>query len=120
MCAIGHVTTKDPGAPSRATGAQELGNVVHIGFLAWIPLRAAAGRVVPPSSVTLPSSIAPRLRYLATRLHQLGPRPLFELLAEAVQGAPILDRLEVYGRLDPATVRALGADALPSLIVRIK
>src|SRR5262245_16268725 len=62
----------------------------------WIPLRAAAERVVPPTSASLASSTALRLRYLANRLHQLGPRPLFELLAEAVQGAPLIERLERY------------------------
>jgi hypothetical protein len=83
-------------------------------------LRPAAGHIASPSSITLPSSTALRLRYLASRLHELGPRPTFEFLAEALQGAPILDRLEAYGRLDPETVRALGADALPPTVVRIK
>jgi hypothetical protein len=87
---------------------------------AWIPLRVAAERIVPPTSATLASSTAIRLRYLASHLHKLGPRPTYELLAEIVQGAPALERLEAYGRLNPQTVHALGADALPPPIVRIK
>jgi hypothetical protein len=74
-----------------------------------------------PSSVTLASSTAVRLRYLAGHLHQLGPRPTFELLCEVAQGEPLLERLEVYGRLDPETVRALGGNTLPPpVIFRIK
>jgi hypothetical protein len=82
---------------------------------------SAAERVLPPSSVTLPSSIALRLRHLATRLHQLGPRPLYEWAAEIIAGSTDpLGRLEVYGRLDPQTLHALGADTLSPLIVCIK
>jgi hypothetical protein len=68
----------------------------------------------------LASSTALRLRYLAAHLHQLGPRSTFELLAEAVQGEPLLERLEVYARLDPEIVHALGGDEMPSIIRRIK
>jgi hypothetical protein len=86
----------------------------------WITLSAAAGRVLPPTSATLPSSTALRLRRLAEHLHRLGPRPVFEFLAEVVQGAPPIERLERYAQLDPAMVGALGADTLPPLIRRIK
>ena len=53
-----------------------------------------------------------RLQYLAGRLHALGPRPTYELLRELAAGADLLNRLEVYARLDPDMVRALGADVL--------
>jgi hypothetical protein len=53
-----------------------------------------------------------RLQYLAARLHALGPRPTYELLRELAAGADLLNRLEVYARLDPDMVRALGADVL--------
>jgi hypothetical protein len=77
-------------------------------------------RLAPPSSLTLPSSTAVRLRHLANHLHRLGPRPLYEILAEAVQGAPLIERLERYALLDPETVRALGGDTLAPTIIRIK
>jgi hypothetical protein len=48
------------------------------------------------------------------RLHALGPRPTYELLRELSAGADLFERLEVYGRLDPEIVRALGGDKLPS------
>jgi hypothetical protein len=85
----------------------------------WIPLSAAAARVVP-TSATLASSTAVRLRQLTSRLHRLGPRPTYEFLAEVVQGAPLIERFERYAKLDPEMVHALGADTLPPTIIRIK
>jgi len=62
-----------------------------------------------------PPTIPPeRLRHLARRLHQLGERPLFELLAEVDRGAPLGPRLERYAQLHADVVNALGADRLPS------
>jgi len=86
----------------------------------WIPLRAAAERAVVPTSAMLASSTAIRLRHLANHLHRLGPRPVFEIFAEALQGAPLIERLERYAQLDPDLVHALGADVLPPVIVCIK
>ena len=54
-----------------------------------------------------------RLQYLASRLHALGPRPLFEFLKEIADGAEPLPRLEAYAQLDPGIIRALGGDILP-------
>lgn len=54
-----------------------------------------------------------RLERGAEHLHQLGPRPTAELLAEVAEqhGAGfLLRRLADYGRLKPSTVRRLGAD----------
>jgi hypothetical protein len=77
--------------------------------------RSRVRRGVPiPTSVTLPVSTATRLRHLARRLHGLGERPIYEFLAEIVQGADIMARLECYAALDPDTVRALGGDELPN------
>jgi hypothetical protein len=54
-----------------------------------------------------------RLQCLAGRLHALGPRPTYEFLKEVAAGADLLDRLEVYARLDPDFIRAFGGDILP-------
>lgn len=53
-----------------------------------------------------------RLGFLAQRLHDLGPRPLFEYLREIAAGRDPIDRLEAYARLDPSIVHALGADRI--------
>jgi len=52
--------------------------------------------------------LAPRVR----ALHALGPRPLYEFLAELTAGDAVLTadieiQLDRYARLDPATVEAL-------------
>jgi hypothetical protein len=80
-----------------------------------------AGRAEPIlTSVSLPPATAVRLRRLARRLHGLGERPIYELLAEIVQGADIMVRLERYAALDPDTVRALGGDELPNQLFVIE
>ena len=65
-----------------------------------------------------PEEISPeRLRYLARRVWRLGERGLFEFLA----GAPLVERLERYARLEADYgdfVRALGGDRLrPPIVV---
>jgi hypothetical protein len=40
-----------------------------------------------------------RLRYLARRLHCLGPKPLFHFLDEVERGADLRRHLEEYARL---------------------
>lgn len=61
----------------------------------------------------------PRFERLVKRLHRLGPRPLAELLIEIAhrtgQSKFIADRLQAYAELDPAIVRALGADSFPQM-----
>jgi hypothetical protein len=54
-----------------------------------------------------------RLRYLARQVHALGERPLYELLRELQQGAPLEERLEVYARLGGDFIRELDGDRLP-------
>jgi hypothetical protein len=74
----------------------------------------------PPTSVTIPPSVALRVRRLTQHLHALGPRPLYEWACEVVGGADPLARPEAYGRLDADTVRALGADKLPARLAIIR
>jgi hypothetical protein len=69
------------------------------------------------TSLTLPSSITPRLRYLAERLYGLGPRPLYEYLAEIIQGEPALERLEAFARLPAALIASHGGDRMPTFFV---
>jgi hypothetical protein len=66
------------------------------------------------------SAIAPvRLRYLARRISRLGERALFELFRELLAGADLASRLEVYARLDPSVLAALGGDVLPAMMTAI-
>ena len=58
-----------------------------------------------------------RLRHLAQRLHDLGPRPLCELLREIISGADPVHRLERYAALDAQVVKALGGDHCATLRV---
>ena len=58
---------------------------------------------------------SPRLQRVVARVTEAGPRPVAELLIEAMENAgadpAAVDRLlERWSRLDPATVRAVGAD----------
>jgi hypothetical protein len=59
-----------------------------------------------------------RLQFLAGRLYDLGPRPLYELLKELVErdGIDLVASLEGYARLDPSIVQALrGRDLRPGV-----
>jgi hypothetical protein len=74
-----------------------------------------------PTSVTIASSIALRVRALAIRLHRLGERPLYEFCCEIVGGSSDpLGRLERYAALDLNTLRVLGGADLPPHLYRIK
>jgi hypothetical protein len=55
-----------------------------------------------------------RFRRLLERLHQLGPRPVGELLLEVANGRDLIEALEEYARLDPAVVEALGVRDWPT------
>ena len=46
-----------------------------------------------------------RLRYLARRLHALGPKPLYHFLDEVERGAPLRPHLERYARLPADFIR---------------
>jgi hypothetical protein len=56
-----------------------------------------------------------RLQYLASRIHKLGPRPLFELLRELASCADLMFVLERYARIAPLAgfITHLNADLLP-------
>jgi hypothetical protein len=60
-----------------------------------------------------------RIRYLAERLHRIGPRALAEFLIEVRDGADAMQRLEVFAELDRYRnfIRANGGDRLPTLRV---
>jgi len=73
----------------------------------------------PPTDVFSPNaqkSQIPRARliHLTRKIHGLGERPLFELLAELDRGAPLAERLEAYAALPADFIRTIGADALPT------
>jgi hypothetical protein len=72
------------------------------------PTAAAA-----PSSVTIAPAVADQIKRCVEHLFHLGPRPVFELLCGVAGGGDVIDELRAYQRLDPATVRYLGADRLP-------
>jgi hypothetical protein len=61
----------------------------------------------------------PRLRFLAAKIHELGPGPLYYLLSELAAGADLLLRLEAYARLAPLAdfIAALDGDRIPPLRV---
>jgi hypothetical protein len=66
-------------------------------------------------------SQAARLRFLATRLHALGPKPLFHFLGEIENGAPLRPLLERYARLFPLAVfirEHHGDQFAPPLVVK--
>lgn len=73
-----------------------------------------------PTSLTIASSLALRLRYLARQIHALGERPLFELMAELSGSSTALDIFESYATLDGEFIRALGGDVLPPSIRIVK
>lgn len=60
-----------------------------------------------------------RFQHLCRHLHSLGPRSTYEILLEVADGADVLDRLEVYARLDPGVVSAIGADRMPPLPITL-
>ncbi len=78
----------------------------------------------PPSRHHGPAVAEIKFRRLVDHLHQLGPRPVAELLTELVgtdeqARSDVLHLLEKYAALDPAMVRALGADAFPPTVFAV-
>ena len=78
-----------------------------------------ANRPLSRSAQAAPIGIRRDLQFRrdVVRLYELGPRAVYELLAEV--GARRLCRTEIeglaayYAQLDPETARAVGADQLP-------
>jgi len=56
-----------------------------------------------------------RLRRLASALHALGPRPIYEFLREIEAGADLRERLEAYAAIPAGFVRANGGDQFPPI-----
>jgi hypothetical protein len=75
-----------------------------------------------PTSVTIASSIALRLRNLAQRIHDLGPNPLFQIMCEMSGSSAALDKFEQYGALTRHRdlIRAYSGDTLPPIIQIVK
>ncbi len=61
----------------------------------------------------------PRFERMVERVHNLGPRPLAELLIEIArrtgQSIFIADQLQAYAALDPEIVRFVGGDKFPPM-----
>jgi hypothetical protein len=66
------------------------------------------------TSATLRSSTAIRVKYLAGRVHALGPRPLYEYLCEIIGGSSDpMGRLEKFAAMDPEVLDYFGGRELP-------
>jgi hypothetical protein len=65
------------------------------------------------TSTNLPHATVAHLRRLASRIHKLGPRPLFELFCEIGEGEA-LARIETYAEIDASVVRMFGGDRFQS------
>ncbi|MGB6711655.1 MAG: hypothetical protein WBE85_16245 [Methylocella sp.] len=57
-----------------------------------------------------------RRRRLVEHLHRLGPSPLGHFLNEVERGASVAETLELYRRIDPEFVRALGGDKFAPIV----
>ena len=75
---------------------------------------------IATTSLTIASSIAVRLRFVAGQIHKLGERPLYELLCELSNSSAALDRFEAYAAIDPEILNRYGGHALPPTIRLIK
>ena len=88
----------------------------------------ASGNVLSFGKLDVPEDnrSAPRLQYLAERVHRLGPRPLGELIAEIIRASSpelaafIIARLERYAALDQNLVRLLGGHRWPPRLIAIE
>jgi hypothetical protein len=61
-----------------------------------------------------------RLQRQAVALHRLGPRPLAEFIDEIIARHPELQaRLDIYVRLTPERLSAVGADRFPPAVFKV-
>ena len=103
---------KNPGAGPPARGASE--------FVQAAPLNGSEDSNSKDNFQRLDdltAAITAELRRQrgARHLHRLGPRPILEALRQVEAGGSIDDVLCEYQRLDPTTVRAIGADDFPQI-----
>jgi len=64
----------------------------------------------------------PQYRLLISRLHEAGPRPVGEFIAELHRLHPelsVMDLLERYARIDVTALRQVGADRWPVSIFAV-
>jgi hypothetical protein len=73
------------------------------------------------TSATIQSSTSTRLKHLARHIHQLGERPLYELMCQIVGGDddPIF-LFEQYARLPRSVIVAYGGDTLSNNIILLR
>jgi len=83
-----------------------------------IELSFPGGNGVQASTRQGPTQAQSRLRRqrLVEHLHRLGPSPLGHFLNEIERGASVAEMLELYRRIDPELVRALGGDRFASIV----
>jgi len=72
------------------------------------------------TSLTIASSLVPRLRHFAGCIHALGPRPLFELFCELSSSPAVMERIASYAEIDPEVIQRFGLHALPPVLRRVK
>ncbi len=72
----------------------------------------------PTGSTTAALVASPRRQRAAEHLHNLGPRPVLEALAEVEAGADLDHVLADFAQLDLETVRQLGGDRFPPTPIR--
>jgi hypothetical protein len=85
--------------------------------------RGCSGVHIEAAKLDAPDTTAVRIKAQrqAERIHALGPRPLSELIAEIIGRHPDLaERVAAYAAIDPAVVRALGANRYPPLLASIE
>jgi hypothetical protein len=86
-------------------------------------LGAAASGTLQATKLEFPEHNTARLRLQrqAIALHQLGPRPLAEFIAEIIARHPDLqERVDAYLRLTPEVLAAVGADRFPPQVFEVR
>jgi hypothetical protein len=81
--------------------------------------RIPQANTIPSAEISQTQSRA-RLKFLAARLHALGPKPLFHFLDELERGADLRISLERYSRLPAEFVAAYGGRDFPPPAFAIK
>ena len=103
---------RNPAAGQTADGASEIVQVARLNTTEDKPLAENFQRL---GDLTVAITAQLRRQRAASHLHRLGPRPLLEALNQVEAGGSVDDVLREYQRLDPTTVRAIGAHDFPSI-----